>query len=191
MTNPRRKICNWYYLGPFTIFDVETTGMSQVNDRIVEIAAVRIGLEGNLSRYHALVNPGCRIPASATRVHHITNEMVASADDFSIVGADFLDFIKGSTLIAHNGHFDLRFLQESLHRVGLPVWDGKTMDSIPLIKQAYPDLPSYSLPYLKMRFGLGSGDEKDQAHRAFCDVEWTLEIVEIALTELLKRTGRL
>lgn len=178
-------MAKWIELGPFTIFDVETTGMSPTNDRIVEIAAIKVERDGTRTQFHSLVNPCRPIPTRATNVHRITNEMVRDQPSFQQVGGDFMNFVGSSTLVAHNGRFDLGFLQESLHREGLPLWDGKTMDSIPLIKRAFPDLPSYSLGYLRERFALGQGDE--QAHRAFNDVEWTLEILGLALDALLRQ----
>ena len=178
-----RKPSKWHELGPFTVFDVETTGMSPVNNRIVEIAAIRVDTDGVHSRFHSLVNPSTRIPDDVIRIHRITNEMVASAPVFPSVGRNFLSFIDGSTLVAHNGRFDLGFLQESLHRTGLPLWSGKTMDSIAIIRHAYPGLSSYSLSFLQRHFSLGTGD--GQAHRAFTDVEWTLEIFGMSLQRLL------
>lgn len=173
----------WHELGPFTIFDLETTGMSAVRDRIVEIAAVHVDVDGSHSRFHSLVNPGVGIPPNVTSVHGITNEMVADAPPFARVGREFLEFARSSTLVAHNARFDLAFLQESLFRHGLPVWRDKTMDSIPLIKRAFPGLPSYSLQALRHRFGLGDGF--GQAHRAGADVEWTLEIFQMTMKTLL------
>ena len=173
----------WYRLGPFTIFDLETTGMSPVFHRIVEIAAIRIDVDGIQSRYQALVNPGCRIPSRLTAIHGITDDMVKDADMFTQIGYDFMDFCKNSTLVAHNARFDLSFLQESLARVALRPWKGKTMDTIPLIKRAYPGLPSYSLQNLRYNFGLDN--EVGPAHRAFADVEWTLEIFEMTMKRLL------
>ncbi len=173
----------WYRLGPFTIFDVETTGMSPVYHRIVEIAAIRIDSDGGQSRYQSLVNPGCSIPSRLTAIHGITDDMVKDADMFTQVGYDFMNFCEGSTLVAHNARFDLSFLQESLARVALRPWKGKTMDSIPLIKRAYPGLPSYSLQKLRFNFGLDS--EVGPAHRAFADVEWTLEIFAMTMKRLL------
>ena len=111
---------NWYELGPFTVFDLETTGMSPVNDRIVEIAAMRVEVTGEYSQFHTLLNPSRAIPPGATRVHHITNEMVAEAPRFQHIAHDFLEFARNSTLVAHNARFDLGFLQESLARTGLP-----------------------------------------------------------------------
>ncbi|MCI5778883.1 MAG: 3'-5' exonuclease [Lentisphaeria bacterium] len=175
----------WFELGPFTVFDVETTGMSPVRDRIVQIGAVRIDRDGFISRYQSLVNPGRQIPPGVICVHHITDEMVADAPNFAAVGRDFLAFADHSTLVAHNARFDLGFLQESLARTGLPLWKGRTLDTLRLIKTTHPGLPSYRLQSLRAIFQLAS-DDTMQAHRADADVEWTLQILEIALNAALK-----
>ena len=180
MNNPIPN--EWFKLGPFTIFDIETTGMSPVYHRIVEIAAIRVDIDGVQSRYQTLINPGCSIPSRLTAVHGINDSMVKDADSFTQVGYDFMDFCYDSTLVAHNARFDLSFLQESLGRVGLPLWKGKTMDTIPLVKRAYPGLPSYSLQNLRYIFGL---EDAGPAHRAFADVEWTLDIFSMTMKRLL------
>ena len=182
-----RRICqvSWLALGPFTVFDVETTGMSPRNDRIVEIAALRIDTDGTESRYSTLVNPGRHIPAQSAAVHHITDDMVADAPGFDQVGQEFLQFIRGSILVAHNARFDLGFLQESLARCDLPLWDGKTMDTIRLVKNTHPDLPSYRLQDLRHSLRLDCHPE-GTAHRAFSDVEWTAQLLQVALTAAMK-----
>ncbi len=182
------EVDKWHELGPFTVFDVETTGMSPVRDRIVELAAVRVDLDGEITRFESLVNPNCRIPRQVSRVHCITDEMVQDAPKFSDVGYKFLDIAAGSTLVAHNARFDLGFLQESLARSGLPLWKGRTMDSIRLMKQAYAGLPSYSLQALRRTFQLDDLESGMQAHRAGADVEWTVQLLQIAFTEILKKT---
>lgn len=179
----------WFELGPFTIFDVETTGMSPVGDRIVEIAAVRISQDGIQERWQSLVNPGRTIPPDVIRIHHITDAMVADAPGFAEAGRDFLAFAEATSLVAHNGRFDLSFLQESLQRARLPLWQGpscRTLDSIPIIKAAFPGLPSYSLQNLRHTLGLGC-DAEGPAHRAAADIEWTLEVFAMALQRILDR----
>ncbi len=176
----------WFELGPFTVFDVETTGMSPVNDRIVQIAAVRIDRDGTLSRWASFINPGRPIPAGVVAVHHISDEMVSSAPVFARAGRDFLEFAKNSTLVAHNARFDLGFLQESLSRTGLPLWKGKTLDTLRLIKTTHPHLPSYKLQSLRAIFQLDS-DDSMQAHRADADVEWTIQILAIALKSAMRQ----
>lgn len=178
------NIRRWHDLGPFTIFDIETTGMSPVYDRIVEIAAIRVELDGTQEKFHTLINPECLIANRLTRIHGITNEMVADAPCFKNIGKNFIEFSKSSTLVAHNARFDLGFLQESLNREDIELWKGKTLDTIPLVKQAYPGLPSYSLSALRHIFGLSYNG--GPAHRAFADVEWTFEIFSLSMKKLMR-----
>ncbi len=173
----------WHRLGPFTVFDFETTGMSPVRDRIVEIGALRVEKDGSLSRFETLVNPAIPIPFQVSRVHGINDSMVADAPFFPEAGARFLDFIHGSSLVAHNARFDLSFLQESLSRAGLPLWQGGAYDSIALIRKAYPGLPSYSLQSLRTSLAL-SGDYPGTAHRAAFDAEMTMEAFSMAMKRL-------
>ncbi len=174
----------WHELGPFTVFDVETTGMSPCGDRIVELAALRIECSGAELEFGSLINPGRLIPPRVTAIHHITDAMVADAPDFHAIGREFCDFAAGSTLVAHNARFDLGFLQESLHRCGLPPWDGKTLDSVRLLRRTHPGLPSYALQTLRVHFRLDS-EPGMAAHRAGSDVRWTARLLAIALEAAL------
>ncbi len=175
----------WFKLGPFTVFDTETTGMSPTADRIVELAAVRVEADGQRTTFHSLVNPGRPIPFALIGVHGITDEMVADAPTFSEVGPRFLAFAADSTLVAHNARFDLSFLQESLCREGGGTWSGKTLDTIRLMKMAYPGMESYSLAALRKAFALD--DDPGPAHRAYADVQWTVDVLAFALRRLLNQ----
>ena len=177
---------NWYELGPFTVFDFETTGMSPVQDRVVELAALRIDTDGEESCFHRLVNPGRAIPPGVTCIHHITDEMVADAPHFSSVAKEFLAFADESTLVAHNALFDLGFLQESLARCGLPLWRGKTIDSLKLARRCFPGLASYRLQNLRQALRLDDEPGNDQAHRAGADVFWTKQVLKLALERALR-----
>ncbi|MBE6392919.1 MAG: 3'-5' exonuclease [Lentisphaerae bacterium] len=179
---------SWYEKGPFTIFDVETTGRSPVYDRIVEIAALRIEKDGTESRFSTLINPGRRIPYSSMRIHHITDAMVMTAPRFEDIAQDFMTFISGSILVAHNARFDLGFLQESLARCGMMIWEGDTMDSVRLARGVFPGLPSYKLQELRITLDLGCNT--GTAHRAGCDVEWTAVLLRKALTVLIEAENK-
>ena len=180
---------NWFELGPFTVFDVETTGMSPACDRIVELAACRIELDGSRETFHTLLNPGRHIPEAVTRIHHITDDMVSRQPVFASIGNDFLDFIRGTTLVAHNARFDLGFLQEELFRSGLQLWNGKTLDTVRLTRSTYPGLGSYSLQSLRRHFNLDDAADS-VAHRAGSDVDWTVQVLRIALERALQLSGR-
>ena len=170
--------------GPYTVFDVETTGMSPVHNRIIEIGAVRIEHDGSLSHYETLIHPECSIPYQITRLTGITNEMVANAPTFQEAANEFLQFIEGSKLVAHNARFDLAFLMESLGRTpGVPLWTNGAYDTLSLSKKAYPGLPSYSLKSLRQALQLGN-EIDGSAHRALYDAEITMELFRKTMQQL-------
>ncbi len=146
-------------------YDTETTGIKPDKDRIVEIAAydpVR-----NL-RFEKFVNPCCPIPAEATAIHHITDEMVASAPSFAQIGAEFIQFCEGDVvLIAHNNdNFDVHFLRNEFgrHTLEMPSW--KFLDSLKWARRYRPDLPRHTLQFLREIYGIAANN----AHRALDDV---------------------
>ncbi|MET0850194.1 MAG: 3'-5' exonuclease, partial [Candidatus Rokuibacteriota bacterium] len=105
------------------VLDTETTGLSpRAGDRVVALAAVRVR-RGAVRRdevFETLVRPGRAIPASATRIHGITDAMVASAPGLEDVLPAFVDFAGGGVLAAHDAWFDLAFLEPDLARLGRP-----------------------------------------------------------------------
>lgn len=146
-------------------YDTETTGVRPDKDRIIEIAAydpVR-----NLS-FEKLVKPGIPIPPDATAIHHITDEMVASAPSFAQIGAEFIDFCEGEVvLIAHNNDaFDLHFLRNEFqrHSIEMPTW--KFFDTLKWARRYRPDLPRHTLQFLREIYGITANN----AHRALDDV---------------------
>jgi len=98
---------DWLDKGPFTFFDIETTGMSPSKDRIVEIGAIRVERNGKESRFSSLINPGVKVSPEAISVHGIDNQMLSGAPRFASVAKRFIDFASGSTLVAHNAIFVL------------------------------------------------------------------------------------
>jgi DNA polymerase-3 subunit epsilon len=146
-------------------YDTETTGIRPEKDRIIEIAAY--DAERGCS-FEKLINPGCPIPADATAIHHITNEMVADAPSFSDVAQEFISFCEGDVvLIAHNNDaFDIHFLRAefSRHSLDMPVWS--FFDSLKWARKYRRDLPRHTLQFLREMYGI----PENNAHRALDDV---------------------
>jgi len=146
-------------------YDTETTGLKAEKDRIVEIAAYD---PSNDRYFEALINPGCSIPAEASAVHKITNEMVADSPNFADVSRKFIEFCEGDTiLIAHNNdNFDVHFLRHEFRRNEIPMPEWKFLDSLKWARRYRSDLPRHTLQFLREIYGIAANN----AHRALDDV---------------------
>lgn len=101
----------------FVVFDLETTGAKTPPCRITEIGAYRVRGGKIVAEFETLVNPETAIPPFISDLTGITNSMVRGAPKFREVVADFLDFIGDAVLVAHNSHFDMRFLNHEIGRI--------------------------------------------------------------------------
>ena len=101
----------------FVVFDLETTGAKTPPCRITEIGAYRVSKGKIVGEFETLVNPETSIPPFITELTGITNSMVRNAPKFREVAADFLEFIGDAVLVAHNSHFDMRFLNHEINRI--------------------------------------------------------------------------
>ncbi len=100
------------------VLDTETTGLSPVNDRIVEIGCVElVNRRLTYTNYHQYMNPQMAMPQGAYDVHGLGDEFLADKPLFADICASFLEYVKGSQLIIHNAGFDIGFLDAELHRL--------------------------------------------------------------------------
>ena len=98
---------------PICFFDLETTGISIVNDRIVEISVLKIEKNGEEISKTWLVNPTIPIPKIVSSIHGITDEMVKDKPTFKDVSNEIFSFIKDCDLAGFNSNkFDVPMLAE-------------------------------------------------------------------------------
>jgi DNA polymerase-3 subunit epsilon len=98
----------------FVVFDLETTGLEPKKERIVEIGAVKFDSRGPIGRFSVLVDPGMPMPAEASKINGITDAMLSGKPSLDEVFPDFLRFIEGTILVAHNAPFDCSFVDAAL-----------------------------------------------------------------------------
>ena len=162
---------------PLIIFDLETTGVDPREDRIVEIAALRIEPDGGREMRSERMNPQRPIPAGATAVHGISDADVADAPTFRQAAAAWLEYFEGADVGGFNVvRFDVPLLDREFRDLGLDfaVADRRVVDSMRIFHQKERrDLTAAA------RFYLDS--DHAGAHAADADVEMTAKILEAQL----------
>ncbi len=146
------------------VFDLETTGLSALSDRITEIGAVRLH-EGAVSdTFNTLVNPERPIPPKITELTGITDAMVENALSEREALQAFYDFCGDTTvLVAHNAGFDTAFIRQAAARQDMPYPFG-AIDTVPLARGLYPSLKNHKLNTVAEHLHLG-----DFNHHRACD----------------------
>jgi DNA polymerase-3 subunit epsilon len=119
----------------FVVVDLETTGGSANECAITEVGAVKVRGGEVLGEFQTLVNPGSPIPAFIQVLTGISDGMVAQAPRIDTVLPAFLEFARGSVLVAHNAGFDITFLKAAAAATGQS-WPGfKVVDTVTLARQ--------------------------------------------------------
>jgi DNA polymerase-3 subunit epsilon len=129
-------------------FDTETTGLTRATGkpvceghRIVELGCVELSDNENPPFFHSYVNPKRAVDDPAFAVHGLSNEFLKDKPLFKSIAQDFLNFIKGATLIAHNAPFDVSFINQELALIGLPPLESfcyEIIDTLAIAKKKYP-----------------------------------------------------
>ncbi|MDP6629502.1 MAG: 3'-5' exonuclease [Kiritimatiellia bacterium] len=164
----------------FVAFDVETTGLSAAKDRVIEIGAVKVRAGRIIGRQVWLINPGRPIPYATTRVHGLTDEDVAEAPSFRDVYSEFVAFVKGAILVAHNAGFDVRFMAHEAQRNDLPFPPEPVLDNLRLARKWWPELESHSLKPVAEHLKIESG----RYHRALDDSGALAKVFTIGLRQM-------
>lgn len=166
----------------FTVVDVETTGLSPTNNRIIEIALVKIRDGKILDNFHSFINPGREIPYYITQFTGITNDDVYDAPFFEEIADDILSFIGASILTGHNLSFDKSFLRRELLSLGREDILNKDLCTLKIARRLYPELPSKSLGAVCKYLGI----RNKNSHRALSDAQATAKILFKMIDNLYK-----
>src|SRR6185312_463544 len=106
----------------WVVLDVETTGFRPGHARVISIAALALGADGEVDRsVVSLLNPG--VDPGPTHVHGLTADMLVDQPTFADIADELMDVLKGRTLVAHNVAFDHSFLaaEAELAEAELPI----------------------------------------------------------------------
>lgn len=177
----------------FVVVDIETTGINAHWDRITEVSAFKVttapGVGGKPQRviadeFTALVNPEREIPPWITRFTGITNEMVARSPRFADIADHLIAFIGPDTIVAHNAHFDIRFINAEINRVYDKRLFNPRLCTLQLGRKLFPELPNHKLHTVAHHLAI----DIQGRHRARGDALATTQIF-IRMLDLLEEQG--
>lgn len=162
---------------PLVFFDLETTGLRVGEDRIVEMALIRLTPQGDVMERVRRFNPGIPIPAEATAVHGITDEDVADEAPFAHRARALARLLEGCDLAGFNiRRFDLPMLEAEFARAGVEfeVRDRRILDMQTIFhREERRDLTAAARFYL--------GREHPEAHTALGDIRTTAAVLSAQL----------
>ena len=150
----------------FVVFDIETTGLSPLNCKITEIGAVIVKNDTVIDTFQTFVDPETPIPEEIIKLTGITDDMVKGAPKDREAVADFIKFVGGRMLIAHNASFDMSFIRKVATDNDIP-FTSSYLDTVSMSRFVNPDLKKHKLNILAEYFNIGDFNH----HRASDDAE--------------------
>jgi DNA polymerase III subunit epsilon len=166
----------------WAVVDVETTGFRPGQARVVSVAALAVGDDGNVERtVSTLLDPG--VDPGPTHVHGLTAEMLAGQPTFADVAAEIVEVLRGRTLVAHNVGFDYSFLaaEAELAAVELPI--DSVMCTVELSRRLDLDVENMRLETLASHWGVS----QMKPHDALDDALVLAQILKPALVRARER----
>ncbi len=169
---------------PIAFIDLETTGINLSNDRIVEIAIVKISPDGSKQVKRKLINPTIPIPPASSEIHGITNVMVKDAPTFKQVANEIKQFIENCDIAGYNSNrFDIPMLVEEFLRcdLNIDIENRKLLD----VQKVYHMMEQRTL---SAAYKFYCNKELTDAHSAEVDATATFEVLESQI-EKYKQIG--
>jgi DNA polymerase-3 subunit epsilon len=153
----------------FIAFDLETTGTLPGVDRIVEVGAVRY-VNGHIEAvFSTLVDPERSIPAGASAVNGITDDMVVGKPKIESLLEPLSQFCADDVMVAHNAAFDFQFLATEFKRAEIPTPRGLVLCSYLMSKKVFPGLANYKLATLVQHLNIqAAGYHRAEADATYC-----------------------
>ncbi|MCH5326084.1 MAG: 3'-5' exonuclease [Duncaniella sp.] len=159
---------------PIIFFDLETTGVDITRDRIVEISVIKVTPDGKEEERTRRVNPGMPIPAEASAVHGITDEMVANEPQFREIARSLANLMTGCDIAGFNSNrFDVPMLDQEFQRAGV---------KFDFSKVKFVDVQTIfhkkEQRTLAAAYRFYCGKELENAHSANADTRATYEVLK-------------
>ena len=169
--------------GEYVAFDLETTGLSSINDRITEVGAVILKNGKEVDRFQTLVDPERLLTAENTELTGITNEMLKGQPKIGQILPKFLEFVGERPLVAHNAAFDIGFIRAECERQNIQC-SLTYADTLILSRILMPQLSKHKLDVVSNALSL-----PDFNHHRAADDAMTCGLIMARFMDMLKEQG--
>lgn len=169
----------------YVVFDVETTGLSAVNNDLIQIAASKMYKGNIIEQFDEFINPGHPLSAFTTELTGITDNHLIGAKPLLQVLEEFQAFCQDTVLVAHNASFDVGFMNANYERHDLPKITQPVIDTLEFARNLYPEYKRHGLGPLTKRFQVSL----EHHHMANYDAEATGRLLFIFLKEAREKHG--
>ena len=156
----------------YVVFDVETTGLSNQYDKIIELAAVKVYDGEIIDKFERFSNPHERLSDTIKNLTHISDDMLVDAPEIDEVLTEFKEWVGDAIFVAHNASFDMGFIDTGYERAGLGNYTNGVIDTLELSRTINTEFGKHGLNFLAKKYGV----ELTQHHRAIYDTEATAYI---------------
>ncbi|CAA3987362.1 DNA polymerase III subunit alpha [Staphylococcus aureus] len=168
----------------YVVFDVETTGLSNQYDKIIELAAVKVHNGEIIDKFERFSNPHERLSETIINLTHITDDMLVDAPEIEEVLTEFKEWVGDAIFVAHNASFDMGFIDTGYERLGFGPSTNGVIDTLELSRTINTEYGKHGLNFLAKKYGV----ELTQHHRAIYDTEATAYIF-IKMVQQMKELG--
>ena len=169
-------------LDSYVVFDLETTGLSPNVHKIIEIGAVKVVGGKITDRYSRFVNPKVPLPFAIEELTKIRDDMLVNEPEISTILPEFMEFCKGSVMVAHNAEFDMGFIRKNCADLGLSC-SFTVVDTVALARYLLPNLNRFKLDTVAKELHISLQNH----HRAVDDAACTAEIFAEFVKRLTER----
>lgn len=168
----------------YTVFDIETTGLSNQYDEVIEIGAYKYRNGQRIDSFEEFIKIEGSLPAKITKLTSITDEVLQkNGKEPDYIFNEFRKFIDGTILVAHNATFDVYQIYENFKKRNIPYEEFPVIDTLPLFKSLHMnDVKLFGLATMTKFFKV----KLENHHRATDDAYATLEAFKCMLDEAYK-----
>lgn len=169
------------YPDDYVVFDIETSGLNPVKDRIIEIGAVKYINNRKVDEFSNLINPKVKLERIITDVTGLTDNDLIDKPSIEEVLPKFIKFIEDYPVIGHNVSFDIDFINHNLKSLNIDKLKNKIIDTLFLSRITIYDIKNHRLKTLKQYLNLSY-----DSHRAICDCYTCNEVYQYCKNRIKK-----